>query len=144
MRSPVTRLIKSPKLFVSDSGLAAHLTEVSDLQATGDPRLRGALLETYVQQNLAGILSAHLPRAQLSFWNVQGRHEVDFVITSGRRTLAIEVKATARFREGDLAGLRAFAASTTGSVTGVLAYQGAEIAQLGDGLLAVPFGVLLG
>ena len=143
LRNRPTRLIKSPKLFVSDSGLAAHLTRVSDLRAQADEPLRGALFETYVHQNLAGILQAHDPGAELAFWNVQGRHEVDFVVTSGRRCLAIEVKAAARFTERDLSGLRAFRGKASELVAGVLAYNGTEAVSLGDGLYAVPLGLLL-
>jgi predicted AAA+ superfamily ATPase len=143
LRNRATRLIKSPKLFVSDSGLAGHLTGVSDLRAQADEPLRGALFETYVHQNLAGILQAHDPRAELAFWNVQGRHEVDFVVTSGRRSLAIEVKAAARFAERDLSGLRAFREKASGLVAGVLAYNGTEAASLGDELYAIPLGLLL-
>jgi len=144
LRSRATRLIKSPKLFVTDSGLAAHLTEVEDLDPGSEPLLRGALYETFVHQNLAGILSAHLPRAELTFWSVQGRHEVDFVVTSARRSVAIEVKAATRFRDRELSGLRAFKSKTKGVVAGILAYNGREIAHLGDGLWALPLGLLLG
>ncbi len=128
---------------MSDSGLAGHLTQVSDLRVQADEPLRGALFETYVHQNLAGILQAHDPRAELAFWNVQGRHEVDFVVTSGRRCLAIEVKAAARFTERDLSGLRAFRGKASGLVAGVLAYNGTDAVSLGDSLYAVPLGLLL-
>jgi predicted AAA+ superfamily ATPase len=143
LRSKTTRLIKSPKLYVADSGLAAHLMDVRDLRPAADEPLRGALFETYVHQNLAGILAAQEDRAELGFWNVQGRHEVDFVLASGRRCIAIEVKAASRFSERDASGLRAFLDGTPGAVAGVLAYNGQEIAPLGDRLFAVPLGLLL-
>ncbi|HLE85184.1 MAG TPA: DUF4143 domain-containing protein, partial [Thermoanaerobaculia bacterium] len=143
LRNRSSRLIKSPKLFVADSGLAAHLTGVDDLGATAGEPLRGALYETYVLQNLAGILGAYLPRAELGFWSVQGRHEVDFTITSGRETFAIEVKAASRFGDRDLAGLRAFAAKTPDFRAGLLAYNGQEAHALGEGLFVVPIGLLL-
>lgn len=143
LRNRASRLIKSPKVFIADSGLAAHLTGVEDLRATAGEPLRGALYEAYVLQNLAGILGAYLPRAELGFWSVQGRHEVDFTITSGRQTFAVEVKAASRFGDRDLAGLRAFAAKTPSFRAGLLAYNGEEALPLGDGLFAVPLGLLL-
>jgi predicted AAA+ superfamily ATPase len=143
LRSRATRLLKSPKLFVSDSGLAAHLASVTDLAPQADEPMRGALLETYAYQNLAGILGAHLPRATIDFWSVQGRHEVDFVVSPGRGAVAIEVKAASRFGERDLAGLKAFKAQTPGARTGILAYNGSEALPLGDGLYAIPLSLLL-
>ena len=143
LRSRTTRLIKSPKIFVSDSGLAAHLTGVSDLGAASDERLRGALFETYVQQNLAAIVGAHIPGGTLSYWNVQGRHEVDFVVSSGQECVAIEIKSGSRFADRDLRGLRAFMSRTPDCIGGILGYNGTEAVTLGEGLHAVPLAMLL-
>jgi predicted AAA+ superfamily ATPase len=61
LSNPATRLIKSPKLYVTDSGLACHMLGLPDAQAcVGDGRW-GRLLETYVAQNLMGILQSEWP-----------------------------------------------------------------------------------
>jgi uncharacterized protein len=143
LRSRATRLLKSPKIFVSDSGLAAHLVGATDLAPEADEPMRGALLETYVHQNLAGILDAHLPQARLDYWSLQGRHEVDFVVSLGPKAVAIEVKASARIGDRDLAGLKALKAKTPGVRAGIVAYNGTEALRLGDDLHAIPLGLLL-
>lgn len=143
LRSRATRLIKTPKILMTDSGIAAHLADVDDLSPTSGEPLRGALLETYVGQNLLAILGSHLPRAGVSFWSVQGRHEVDFVVTSGKTSIGIEVKAATRFGERDLAGLRVFLEQASGAQAGILAYNGTEAVALGPNLFAVPIGLLL-
>lgn len=143
LRSRATRLIKSPKLYLADSGLAAHLSDVDDLRPASDEPQRGALFETFVHQNLAGTLAGFEGRRELAFWSVQGRHEVDFVVASGRRFVAIEVKAGARFADRDLSGLRTFLDRTAGAGVGLLAYNGPEVVPLGDRLWAVPTGLLL-
>ncbi|MBI5198255.1 MAG: ATP-binding protein [Nitrospirae bacterium] len=137
------RLIKSPKLYLSDSGLACHLSGIDSLDITADEPLRGAMFETYVAQNLAGILDAHWPDARLLFWNVQGRYEVDFVIESRRQVMAIEVKAAGRWTEGDLSGLKAFLDKTPNCRAAILAYNGTQSVQLGKRLWAIPLGLLL-
>jgi len=143
LRSRTARLIKSPKLFLTDSGLAAHLASVTDLRVTADEPMRGALFETYVWQNLAAILGAHRPQAQIAFWSVQGRYEVDFVIGAGRSSIGVEIKAAGRFSDRDLAGLKAFLASTPGARAGVLAYNGTEALTVGKNLYAIPVSLLL-
>lgn len=143
LRSRTTRLIKSPKIFISDSGLAAHLTTTKSLGTEADEPMRGALYETYVHQNLCGILGAHLPEADLGFWNVQGRFEVDFVIAHGRRAIAIEVKSASRFQQRNFSGLRGLLAKTPDIQAGILAYNGTEAVSLGERLYAVPLGLLL-
>lgn len=138
-----TRLIKSPKLYLADSGLAASLAGAGDAGRLSEDPLRGALLETYVAQNLQGLLEAEWPEAGLAFWHVQGRHEVDFVVEVGRETLAVEVTAASRWRDRDLSGLRAFLARTPGCRAAVLAYGGADAVRLDDRLWAMPIGQAL-
>ena len=143
MRNRSSRLVKSPKLHFTDSGLAAHMAGISSLEPGRDDLLRGALYETYVAQNLAALLEAHVPDARLTFWHEQGRHEVDFVIEANRRVFAIEVKAATRWSEGDLSGLRAFLDRTPDCVAAVLAYNGIESARLEDRLWVIPMSHLI-
>jgi len=138
------RLIKSPKLYMTDSGLAAYLAGVDHLEPGRDDLLRGALYETYVAQNLGALLEAYVPDAQLAYWHEQGRHEVDFVIETGRQVFAIEVKAATRWDDSDLAGLRAFVGKTPACLAAVLAYNGRAAVQLDDKLFVIPLGHLLG
>ena len=69
-RNKTTRLIKSPKVYLSDTGLSAYLEEIKDSNV--NEMARGALLESYVAQNLEGICSAYYPDAKITYWNIQG------------------------------------------------------------------------
>ena len=140
LKNRAGRLIKSPKLYISDSGLACYL---SGIESNKSELIKGAMFETYVAQNLSGIINALWPEAGIYFWHVQGRYEVDFVIEAGNSCLAIEVKSAARWDDRDLVGLRAFLSSTPHCVAAVLAYNGVEMVKLGERLWAVPLGLLL-
>lgn len=140
LKNPATRLIKSPKIYMSDSGLACYLAGVNEL---GTSPLRGQLFETYVAQNLLSIIESRWQEARLYFWHIQGRHEVDFIIEARNKCLAIEIKAAERWQEQDLSGLKAFIKSTPHCIAGILAYNGREILRLGEKLWAIPLGVLL-
>ncbi len=141
LQNKASRLIKSPKLYVSDSGLACHLAGLKDLNPA-DP-LMGAFFETYAAHNLLSILDSTWPEAGLHFWNIQGRHEVDFVVEAENRCIALEVKAGARWESGDLSGLKAFLSSTPHCIAGILAYNGRDAVRLGDRLWAIPLALLL-
>ena len=143
LKNRSSRLVKSPKLHFTDSGLAAHMAGIATLEPGRDDLLRSALFETYVAQNLAALLEAHLPEAQMGYWHEQGRHEVDFVIEIDRKVVGIEVKAATRWGESDLSGLMAFMDRTPACVAGVLAYNGKQSVKLGEGLFAIPLGHLL-
>jgi len=138
-----SRLVKSPKLHFTDSGLAAHMAGMTHFEPGADALLRGALFETYVGQNLSALLEAHQPEASMSYWHEQGRHEVDMVIESGKKVLAIEVKAASRWSDKDLASLRVFLDRTPQCIAAVLAYNGEKPAQLGERLFCIPMGLLL-
>lgn len=144
LKNRSSRLVKSPKLYFSDSGLAAHLAGIVTIEPGRDDLLRGALVETFVAQNFTALLEAHLPDARMCYWHEQGRHEVDFVIETGQNIFAFEVKAATRWSEGDLSGLRAFLERTPACKAAVLAYNGKEAVKLDARLFAIPLGNLLG
>ena len=109
-----TRLIKSPKLFMSDAGLAAHLGGFS----AGEPgvgTVPGGAARDLRGTEPPGAALRGMARCPPAYWHVQGRHEVDFVVESGRECLAIEVKAGARWTDRDLSGLRVFLGARPGA-----------------------------
>ncbi len=143
LKNRSSRLVKSPKLYFTDSGLAAHMAGIDTLEPGRDDLLRGALFETYAAQNIAALLEAHVPEAQMGYWHEQGRHEVDFVIETGRKVFGIEVKSATRWNDHDWSGLRAFLERTPACVAAVLAYNGKEAVKLNERLFAIPLGQLL-
>ena len=141
LRNPASRLIKSPKFYMGDSGLACYLAGIEELKP--DNQFKGAMVETYVAQNLVSIVHSTWPRANIYFWNIQGRHEVDFIIETGYKCIAIEVKASARWEKNDLTGLKSFIATTPHCLAGILAYNGGTAVSLGNKLWAIPLELLL-
>ena len=143
LRNRASRLIKSPKVYISDSGLACFMVGIDNFRMDYQEPLLGALFETYVAQNLFAIIDSRWKEAQLYFWGIQGRNEVDFIIEVGRYCLAIEVKSSARWQKKDLSGLEAFLAATPHCVAGVLCYNGTKAVRLGERLWALPLDLVL-
>jgi hypothetical protein len=143
LRNRASRLIKSPKLYLSDSGLAAYLAGMDPSSDVRQDPLYGALFETYTAQNLSSILAARWQNAGLHFWAVQGRNEVDFVIEAGRSCMALEVKSAARWNDRDLAGLKAFLSATPHCKAAILCHNGDGAVKLGEKLWALPVGMVL-
>lgn len=106
--SPSKRLIKAPKLYWRDAGLAAHLARlhrVTDLRASP---LAGPLLENLVLSGLLAWREVSRPKPEIFFWRTAGGAEVDFVVESESRLLPVEVKASRRVRLGDVRHLELF------------------------------------
>lgn len=125
------RLIKSPRLYWGDTGVALHLSGT-------DPA--GPHLENLVLHDLLAWRDARLERAEVLYWRTATGEEVDFVIESGGRLLPIEVKATSRPRLGDAAHLRSFRAEYGNKArAGLLLHTGSLVEWLTPDVLAVPW-----
>ncbi len=131
-----SRLVKAPKMYFSDSGLGSYLAGWHHMK--GDHPMMGAFLENWAVLNLIAVAEAVLPDAVFSYWNIQGRHEVDLILESGGRVVAFEFKRGSRFREGDLRGLKAFLETSPPGTMGILATAGGETIRLGKNLWTVP------
>ncbi len=103
------RLVKTPKLYFLDAGLAAHLIGIHEAGHVTAHPLRGALFETLVVgEFLKDRLNRGLP-PELYFWRDNHGHEVDLLRQAGARLDAIEVKAAATPSEALTRGLRQWA-----------------------------------
>jgi predicted AAA+ superfamily ATPase len=82
------RLVKSPKIFVRDSGLLHTLLGVqTSEQLEGHPKL-GASFEGFVLEELIRKFGDR----EIYFWSTHGGAELDIVIQRGRAPIGIEVK----------------------------------------------------
>jgi hypothetical protein len=123
------RLVKRPKLYFVDSGLACRLLSISDVNQLTTHPLWGALVETWC---VGEVRKARLHRAlppQLWFWRSSDGHEVDLVLELGARLLPIEIKATISADPSHarrIAGLRRLAGpdSATDVAPGLVIYGG--------------------
>jgi predicted AAA+ superfamily ATPase len=125
------RLIKSPKLYWNDAGLALRL-------GGGEPT--GALFENFIFSELAAWRDTRAEPASVCYWRTSSGKEVDFVLESRSRLLGVEVKTTARPSPRDADGLRLFADEYGDAVVGgILLHSGDEMFWLRQGVLAVPW-----
>lgn len=145
-RNTGKRLIKSPKLHLVDSGLAATLAGLGAEDWLSKRERMGHLLESFVVQQL--IAQAAWTDQDLRFWHYRDKDqvEVDIVITRGRKTWGVEVKAATTLNPKDGKGLARLADHCGKDFKGgILLYTGKDILPLRDKrLLAVPVSELWG
>jgi hypothetical protein len=140
----LSRLVKTPKLHLGDTGLACALLGADAATLKADRALLGQLLETFVFQELRRQASWH--EQPLAFHHFRDRDgfEVDMVIEQGARWVAgIEVKAAATVTAADFRGLRKLKdAADRRFACGVVLYDGMMSLPFGDSLFAVPLRAL--
>ena len=140
----LSRLVKTPKLHVGDTGLACALLGVDATALVADRPLLGQLLETFVFQELRRQASWHEEPMRFFHYRDKDGAEVDIVIERGARALAgVEVKAAATVTTADFRGLRKLKeAAGKRFAAGVVLYDGEISASFGDGMHAVPLRAL--
>lgn len=137
------RLIKAPKAYLLDSGLACALSGVDAATLANAPHY-GGLLETFVLGELRRQCAAQTSPPKLFHYRSAGGVEVDFVLEDAAgRCVGIEVKATKSLGEKHFSGLRDMQAAVGKKFCcGIVLYGGAEFATFGPQLHAVPLSVL--
>ncbi len=100
------RLVKTPKLYFYDTGLAAYLMGIEDASHLSIHSARGALFENLV---IAEFMKHRLNQglaSNLYFWRNSTGEEVDLVLEVGERLQPVEIKSGQTFHADFLAGLQ--------------------------------------
>ncbi len=134
------RLVKTPKLHLSDTGVACALLGMDSAALLDDRPTLGRLLETFVFQELRRQASWYEDPIQFYHFRDKEMAEVDIVLELGARRIAsVEVKAAATITAADFRGLRKLrGVAGKRFAAGVVVYDGETSASFGDGLYAVP------
>jgi len=133
------RVIKSPKLYFHDTGLACVLLGIRDAEQAFSHPLRGALFENYILAEVAKAYLNHRRPPPIFFWRDQTGHEIDLLIEEGSVLYPIEIKSGSTVAPDMLDGLIWWSglARKTGRFP-VLVYGGTE-AYVRQGIAVRPW-----
>lgn len=107
------RLVKTPKLYFCDTGLAAHLSMWPNANVLMAGAASGHFYETHVVMELVRSYAYGGAKANLTFYRDRDGREIDLVVEQGRALHPLEVKKSAsptpadagRFKLLDASGL---------------------------------------
>ena len=126
-------MVKSPKLYFTEPGLAAHLLGIETAaQLLRDP-LRGSLFENLV---VAEALKqrANAGRApNLWFLRTEDGFEIDLLRVSGRLLRPVDIKSAMTWHDSFAKNVRAFAREESGTNSPTVVYDGDDL-DLSDGV----------
>lgn len=111
------RLVKSPKIYIRDSGLLHYLTNIQNQQHLLSNAILGASWEGYVIEQIRNNIGTQY---RLSFFRTQDQSEVDLVIEKGNETVAtVEIKytATPKLSKGNTLAIQTIACSNNFVIT---------------------------
>lgn len=119
------RIIKSPKLYFTDVGLASYLLDITSVeQVTRDP-LRGNLVENLIISEFYKEQFNQGREPSFYYYRDSNQNEVDMIIKFGNELIPIEIKPARTFNISFLKGLKYFSqVAQSRYVRGYLVYAG--------------------
>ncbi len=140
----LNRLVKTPKLHLADTGLAAALLGLDAAALKADRSAFGRLLESFVCQELRRMATWAEDSHRFFHYRDKDQVEVDVIVErDGRDLCGIEVKASSTVTSADFTGLRRLQAICGPRFKcGVVFYDGETALPFGANLYAVPYPAL--
>lgn len=131
------RIIKSPKLYFYDTGIASSLLRITGTEMLHTHYMYGALFENLV---ISEIIKSQVHRGRrpaVYYWRESNGVEIDCIIESADGVLtAVEIKAGQTFNEGYLRNLRLFPLENRGQeIRKMVIYGGHETTVIKDILI---------
>lgn len=135
------KYVKSPKIYVHDSGQAAYLSGINDPEHLLKHPSLGAIFETWVWSELRKLIAINHGIDSYFYRTYQGQ-EVDFLLTRGTRRWGIECKWADGITKNDFKGLKNMIEDFDDEASGIVFYTGKNIVPFSDKLIGVPLNIL--
>lgn len=138
------RFIKSPKLYMTDSGVLCHLLGVTSVSELLSSTKKGDIVETFVYCELLKHISFSLTQPHIYHYRTNDKKEIDFILQKGDLIIAIEVKSAQSVKLDDFKHIIDFQVKSNEKIIGIVLYGGDEILPFGDEeyeRYALPLGV---
>lgn len=136
------RLIKSPKIYLRDTGLLHYFLGLRDKETLDVHPSRGASWEGFLLEQIVSLYRQAAPQARPYFWRTSGGAEVDLLMDLGNRRIPFEFKLNTAPEPSQLKGLRNCMADLN-TRKGYVVYPGKEDYSLGQGVEALAADSLL-
>ena len=137
------RLVKTPKVYFTDTGTLCHLAGLRDPTHAASGPLGGAIMETVVLSEIVKSLTHRGQVPQVFFWRTRAGTEVDIVVESGGKLVPVEVKLSATPRPAMATSIRTFRKDLgPAAAPGYVVHPGDIRLPLGSGATALPFSDL--
>lgn len=139
------RFVKSPKLFMTDSGLYCHLLGITDPETLNNSPHKGNVFETFVYAELQKHIGYSHTQPGVYHYRTSDKKEIDFILEKGETVFAIEVKASQTVKGDAFKHIADFQKKSSKRVVGIVLYSGDKLLPFGDDThqrYAVPISVL--
>jgi len=134
------RFVKSPKIFLNDTGIMSYFLGVYTIEQFEQSAYKGALVETFVFNELLKHLSFTEDDTQIHHYLTSDKKEIDFILQRNDKIVAIEVKASSNVGKDDFRHIREYQKRSSRDVLGVVFYMGENVLHIAEDCVALPMG----
>ena len=132
------RLVKMPKLYFYDTGLAAALLGIENSQQLELNPFRGALFENFIILDLIKQRFNQAKSSNLFFWRDSAGNELDILIDQAERLIPVEIKSGQTVTPAFFKGLN-YWQKLTGEEGGYVIYGGNQMEKRSHGRTVLPY-----
>ncbi len=138
------RLIKSPKIYLVDSGLLSYLLDINLERALKDSLQMGKVIENFAMSELKKQSSWSKTQPKLYHFRTTAGEEVDIVLENrSGNIVGIEIKNSSKVTPEDFKGLKYLKTKAKEKfVKGIVLYTGSQYVPFGENLFALPINSL--
>ncbi len=139
----IKRLVKSPKLFATDTGVLCHLLDITTTDELEKSHFKGAIYETFVYNELLKANTSADRSVNIYHYRTVDKKEIDFILEVGNKLTAIEIKCAKSVNIGDFKHILHLRESAKEQFDkGIVFYSGEIVLRFDANLYALPFGFL--
>jgi len=143
-RNQLKRLIKTPKIYATDTGILNHLLQISSKEELETSHYKGNVIETFIFDELLKANSAAQKKVGLFYYRTSDKKEIDFILDYGEKIVAVEIKSSKSVSKSDFKHIYHLQKEIPESFDkGIVLYGGEDLLRLDAQMYAVPFGFLL-
>ena len=142
-KNQLKRLIKTPKIYATDTGILSHLLQISSKEELEKSHYKGNIIETFIYDELLKANSSATKKASLYYYRTSDKKEIDFILDYGQKIVAIEIKASHTISKSDFKHIYHLKKELPELFDkGIVFYSGDTFLKLDENIYAIPFGFL--
>lgn len=136
------RVVKRPKIYFKDTGLACYLAKLGDPKSLAVSHFAGHFVETYVINEIIKSYENTESYAEFYYYRDNDQNEVDLIIQSNGELTLIEIKSGMNFNNSSIKGFKALEGSKYKINKSCIICLSSDIYKINDNVYALPISVI--
>jgi len=136
------RVVKRPKMYFFDTGLAAYLINMPDAESLWKSQYKGSFFECFIINELKKSFINHGVYIPIYYYRDTNQNEIDFVYIQSGKLIKIDAKCGQDFSLSDSKRFNALQSSNFDEGYRAIICSGSKLGSLSDGTIIIPFTAL--